>query len=476
MISFTIIAEADQISLEYLCFICLNENHSMELILDLHLHSRFSRAVSQKMNLVNMAVYARKKGIHVLSVADFTHPVWFKEAKGQLEEQSEGLFKLKDQQEQDAGPYFLLSVEVSSIYSERGKQHRIHNLIFAPSFLVAEKINRSFLQHGFNLGSDGRPILGISSRNLAELLFSIDSNIVLIPCHAWTPWFSLYGSRSGYDSIEDCFGSYSKNIYAVETGLSSDPAMNWRIKELENRSIVSFSDAHSLEKMGREATVLKSRIRNQESGISEITYRDIIDAFKRKPDGKLEIAYTIEFYPEEGKYHYTGHRLCGVSYSPSETQIKGTLCPVCKKPLTVGVMHRVDELAHEASENFRLEKDSYGVVWVKDTKGMRPSFVSLVPLLEVLAEALSSGTSSLSVISLYDTLVSYFGSEFGVLLKASLPEIKKIAGDRVSEGIEKVRTRNINIIPGFDGEFGKVEIWGNERAPKIEETQLGFGF
>jgi len=300
----------------------------------------------------------------------------------------------------------------------------------------------------------------------------------------WTPWFSLYGSRSGYDSINDCFGSYSKQIFAVETGLSSDPSMNWRIKELENRSIVSFSDAHSLEKMGREVTVLAPRknkisnLKSQISNISEFSYKDIIDSFKQDPNGKFEIAYTIEFYPEEGKYHYTGHRLCGVSYSPSETHEKGTICPVCKRPLTVGVMHRVDDLAAVTGENFTEEKDTYGVVWIKDKDHVRPSYVSLVPLLEVLSEALLSGVSSGSVVSAYETLTSQFGSEMNVLLKTDIDAIRRVSGERVAEGIKKVRRRDISVAPGFDGEYGKVKIWSEKKQEEttVDQTQLGFGF
>lgn len=455
----------------------------MEFVLDLHLHSRFSRAVSQKMNLLNMYVWGRKKGIHILSVSDFTHPIWFREARSQLEEVAPGLYGLKDRGDEErqigglldtflVNSYFLLTCEVSSIYSEQGKVHKIHNLIFSPSFEIAEKINKTFLSHGFNLSADGRPILGISSKNLAELLFSIDKHIFLIPCHAWTPWFSLYGSRSGYDSIDDCFGSYAKYISAIETGLSSDPSMNWRIKELDNRSIVSFSDAHSLEKMGREATVIRSKVKGQKSKVS---YADIISAFKKNDNSDFEIAYTIEFYPEEGKYHYTGHRLCGVSYSPLETHEKGTICPVCRKPLTVGVMHRVDELAKTDANNFTFEKDGNGVVWVQDVKKIRPPYVSLVPLLEILSEAFSGGVSSLSVVSSYENLVSHVGSELRVLLTTPFEEIRKIAGEKAALGIEKVRSRNIKIMPGFDGEYGKVSIWNAEEERK-EQKQLGFGF
>lgn len=483
------------------CAICLNEL-IMELVLDLHLHSRFSRAVSQRMNLYNMYLWAQKKGIDILTISDFTHPIWFKEAKANLEEESPGVYALKNRENTVQGngqqgvplndPRFVLSVEVASIYSENlpaGRQgavvHKIHNLIFAPSFEVAERINREFLRHGFNLSSDGRPILGISSRNLAELLFSIDQNIMLIPCHAWTPWFSLYGSRSGYDSINDCFGSYSKYIYAIETGLSSDPSMNWRIKELENRSIVSFSDAHSPENMGREATVLaprkngNSKYETRNTKLNQFSYEDLLAAFKRDAQSRFEIAYTIEFYPEEGKYHYTGHRLCGISYSPRDAKEKGTICPVCKRPLTVGVMDRVEELAGISEDTMKFEKDEHGVIWAKDKNGVRPSYVSLVPLLEIVREATSTKSNSANILSLYDALVSAFGSEYAVLLRTPLSEIQKVAGGQVATAVEKVRLRNLFIEPGFDGEYGKVRIPLEDASlsqKSEEKTQLGFGF
>ncbi|KKR25940.1 MAG: and RNA helicase protein [Microgenomates group bacterium GW2011_GWC1_39_7] len=470
----------------------------MELVLDLHLHSRFSRAVSQRMNLRNMYIWARKKGINILSVTDFTHPIWFREAKSQLEELNPGIFRLKDQKKADLelgslsqkdflGPYFMLSTEVSSIYSENGVPHRIHLLIFSPNLETAEKINTALIKRGCNLSSDGRPILGIPSRELAAILFNIDRKIAIIPCHVWTPWFSLYGSRSGYDRLADCFGEYSKYIFAVETGLSSDPAMNWRINELDSRSIVSFSDAHSLEKMGREATVLRKKngmsnvkfpISNNPIKTEDIAYDNILNSFVRGKERVFEIAYTIEFYPEEGKYHYTGHRLCKVSYSPSDDKTKGTICPVCKKPLTVGVMHRVEELATKESNNFKPGEDEFGVVWIKDAKDMRPPYVALVPLLEVLAESLSSGVGSQGVLSLFDRLINHFGSEHEVLFRIPVSEIREVGGDRIAKGIEKVRARNIKIVPGFDGEYGKVAIWNNEEDSKTssEKTQLGLKY
>lgn len=462
----------------------------MELVLDLHLHSRFSRAVSLRMNLQNMYIWGRKKGINILSVADFTHPIWFREAQNSLEEISpdSGIYRLKDTKaaEQELGelankdflgPYFMLSTEVSAIYTENGVPHRIHILIFAPNFEVAAKINKKLLEMGINLSSDGRPILGLSSKVLAQAMFEIDRKIAIIPCHIWTPWFSLYGSRSGYDRIQDCFGEFSKYIFAIETGLSSDPSMNWRINELDSRSIVSFSDAHSMQKMGREATVLK-KINDERLKINDITYDNILNSFVRGKERIFKIGYTIEFYPEEGKYHFTGHRNCNITYSPEEDRTRGTICPVCKRELTVGVMHRVEEIADTTDNNFAPRQDEYGVVWMDDPKKIRPPYVSLVPLLEILAEALHSGVATDRVLGVFDRLVNHFGSEHEVLFRVPLIEIRTQAGERVAEGIEKVRARNIKIKPGYDNEYGIVAIWNEEEESEKPDTkkQMGLGF
>lgn len=473
-----------------------------ELVIDLHLHSRFSRAVSQKMNLTNMFLWGRMKGLNLLSVSDFTHPVWLREARSQLAEVNFGIYKLKNEKElikelpqatknDHLSTYFMLSTEVSSIYSEGGQVRRIHNLIFAPNLETVDKINKEFLKRGFNLSSDGRPILGISSKNLMELLLSIDNKIALIPCHIWTPWFSLYGSKSGYDAIEDCFGKYAKRIFAVETGLSSDPTMNWRINELENRSIVSFSDAHSMQKMGREATVLhkvqngNSKLETLNSKIEEkdITYDNIMNALVPGRERVFKIGYTIEFYPEEGKYHYTGHRNCNIVQTPSETKKNGDKCPVCGQGLTVGVMHRVEDLADTPEKNYVEDKDENGVVWMSAKSGNRPKYVNLVPLLEILSESLRAGVGTQTVEGMFKKLLTDLGTEHEILLRSSLKDIESIAGYRVAEGIEKVRSRNIHIVPGYDNTYGIVEIWDDNEARKIvrpskveDKTQMGLDF
>ena len=444
----------------------------MEIIADLHLHSKYSRAVSQQMVVSQIAFWAGKKGINLVGTADWTHPLWLRELKENLEEAGEGIYKLKSQisnlksqnqnlnlkSDNSEGVYFILTVEISSIYSQGGKVRRIHNLVLAPSFAVVDKINEKLRNAGVNLFADGRPTTGLSCPQLCELVFSVDKNCLIIPCHAWTPHFSLYGANSGFDSIEECFGKFAEQIYAIETGLSSDPAMNWRIKELDNRAIVSFSDAHSPQKLGREATVFEIQ------DIKKLRYEDIKGLIKEN-----KIAYTIEFYPEEGKYHYTGHRNCGVRQSPEETRRLGETCPVCGKRFTVGVMQRVQQLAGRElkTQNSNLKT---GVKIIYDEKKIRPPYVMLVPLMEILAEALGTGVSSQNVLNEYNKLTEAFGSEFGVLLKAPLEEITKISGQRIAEGIKKVRVGDIVVEPGYDGVFGTVKIWPESKdVAKTEE-------
>jgi len=448
----------------------------MKFVADLHLHSKYSRAVSQEMVLEKMAQWAKYKGIGVLATGDFTHPFWFEKLKNELEDCGNGLFRLKPettnppfgsklaQGEQSQIPnkeetYFLLSCEISSIYSQGGKGRRIHNLFFFPSLASVEKFNAQLIKRGANLRSDGRPIVGISSRDLAEIALTASEKALIIPAHAWTPWFSIFGSFSGFDSIEECFGDMAPNIYAVETGLSSDPAMNWQIADLEKRSILSFSDAHSLPKMGREATVFEAE---------EISYENIYKAIKGEKEAK--IAFTIEFHPEEGKYHFTGHRDCNWSQGPEKANEK--ICPVCNRPLTVGVMDRVEELkSQNPNSKIQIIDD---VRWVRSEVDKRSPYVSLVPLYEIISEVLAQGISSKAVTDCYFTLVTNLGSEFNILLKAKLSEIAKFAPPRVAEGIEKVRSGDVVVEPGYDGKFGVVQIWSSSQSdhdnPKESEV------
>lgn len=473
----------------------------MEIIADLHLHSKYSRAVSQSMTLPVMTQFARQKGINLLTTGDWTHPLWMREIKSELEETDEGIYQLKSQnskgksesQNSEIGnePKFILSVEVSSIYSQGGKVRRIHSLLFVPSIEVAEKMNAELVKRGCNIHSDGRPIVGLTPRNLLEILMEIDDRCFLIPCHAWTPWFSLYGSMSGFDSIEECFGEYSKYIYGIETGLSSDPAMNWRIKDLQSRSILSFSDSHSPMKMGRESTVFeleKLTFDNLKKAIMQPSLKGITGSTSttsikgslahsprgtRDTFGTLDtprIKYTIEFYPEEGKYHYTGHRNCKVVYSPEDTKKKGKICPVCGKSLTVGVMERVEALAGSA-ENIKTQTGKSGIAWITDPAKLHPPYAKLVPLNEIIAESLGSPATSVKVKALFDQLTTSIGSEFDILLKISVDEIQKVAGEAVAEAILKVRNGNIYISPGYDGEYGVVKIESEEKSPEKQPEQ-----
>ena len=399
------------------------------------------------MNLENMAMWAKKKGIDLIATADWTHPLWFHEIKNSLQESSPGIFSLKSQ----SSPNFLLSTEVASIYQQGGKLHRIHNLIFSPSFAVCEKIIAELRKRGANLNSDGRPMLGISAQEIVKIVLGVEEKCLVIPAHVWTPWFSLYGSMSGFDSVAECFGDQEKYIYAIETGLSSNPEMNWRIKDLDNRQILSFSDAHSGPKLGREATVFE---------LPELSYENIRAAIMNSPNSPNthSISHTLEFYPEEGKYHYTGHRSCGVIQSPEETRARGTTCHVCGKPLTVGVMHRVEQLTTNNIQQTTIF-DEYGTKWIKHPLEKRPPYAMLVPLQEIIAEAVGTAPISQKVQVIYEQLVALLNGEFNVLLKAKLTDIAKISNEKIAEGIKKVRCGNIFIRPGFDGEFGIVKIW-----------------
>lgn len=448
----------------------------MQIIADLQLHSKYSRAVSQKMDILGIAKWAGRKGINLVATGDWTHPLWEREIKANLEEDGSGLLKLRT--ENLGSPLFLLATEVSSIYSQGGRLRRIHNLIWAPSLATVDKINKQLLKRGAKLISDGRPILGLSSIEVADLVFSVDPDCLIIPAHVWTPWYSLYGSQSGFDSIKECFGKFSKYIYGVETGLSSDPEMNWRIGELDGRAILSFSDAHSGPKLGREATVFDI----PEGKLSfkairkAIVNRRITDKnLQPKPNNlQPKIAYTIEFYPEEGKYHFTGHRKCQVKHSPDDSKKKGTVCSVCGRKLTIGVMHRVEELATREVK-IKKEKDKNGLLWIKDDEGLnRPSYIMLVPLSEILAEVLDVSPTTKTVDIEYKKLTSNLAGEFNILLKASLSDIAKISGERVAKAIKGVRSGQISVEPGYDGVFGKVKIWdeGEEKDETKEKEQL----
>ena len=419
----------------------------MAFVADLHIHSRFARACSKELNIPNLSLWAKYKGIEMMGTGDCLHPLWLKELKSVLKEK-DGIYQYE-------GVTFIPTTEIACIYSEGGKVRRIHILIFFPNLEEAEKLAQVLTTRGCNLASDGRPILGMSSKELCRVVFETVPEALIVPAHIWTPWFSLFGSNSGYDSFEECFGEYSERVYGVETGLSSEPAMNWRVKDLDNKSIVSFSDAHSLPRLGREVTIFNG----------ECSFEGLSKALKNQ-----KIVGTIEFFPEEGKYHYSGHRNCQIVYSPEQLKKKGKICPVCHKPLTVGVMQRVEDLAGRENSELRIMNDGGKVSSEKFPQ--KAGFRMLVQLEEIIAESLKMGVSSQKVKNEYLRLVTTLGPELMILTKLSLEEIEKKAGKRIAEGVKRVREGNIHIEPGFDNTYGVVKIWDKDEEPPVSQESL----
>jgi uncharacterized protein (TIGR00375 family) len=409
---------------------------------DLHLHSPFARATSKELTFENMARWARIKGVDLLASADFTHPEWFAETKRKLRPMGNGLYECE-------GARFALGTEVNCNGYQGGRNRRIHLLLFAPSIEVVERINAALSDKGL-LASDGRPTLHMTPRELLETLLHIDERIMLIPAHAWTPHFGMYGSRTGFDSLEECFGNLTPHIHAIETGLSSDPAMNWRMPELDEVSIVSFSDAHSLPKMARELTIIDG----------ELSYDGLMRALKER-----SIAYTVEFFPEEGKYHQSGHRKCGVNLSPEEVSKTGEACPVCGRRMTLGVMQRTEHLARRDTSMY---KNADG--FTCGAEG-RPPFRSLVGLQQIVAESIGRGVNTKGVRTKYMELVEELGSEMHILMDADISDISGVGGERIAEGVERVREGNIFIVPGYDGVFGKVSVWSDDADEANRDMQ-----
>lgn len=414
----------------------------MRIVADLHIHSKYSRAVSKRMVLEELDRWADDKGITVLGTGDFTHPAWFRELKTKLEPAEQGLFKLKKKYKLKtmkgtfAETRFMLSVEISCIYSRGGRVRRVHHVILVPDLETAGKINKQLSFLG-KLASDGRPILGLDSEELARIVFGINPEAVIIPAHAWTPWFGVFGSMSGFDFLQECFGEFTDRIFAVESGLSSDPAMNWRVPMLDKISVISNSDSHSPERIGREANILDC----------ELSYDGIMDAFKSRNPKKF--ISTIEFFPEEGKYHYDGHRACGIMMTPEETKKNNGLCLKCGKKSTIGVVYRVDQLAHKnRPEGYRDAK--------------RVPFQNLVTLDKIIGEALDKGPATKAVKKEYEKLIKAFGSEFNLLLNVPRKEIASVVGEMIAEGVERVRNGKLTISPGYDGEFGTVRIFSDK--------------
>lgn len=408
----------------------------MKMIADLHIHSRFSMATSKEGTPENLDFWARKKGISLIGTGDFTHPVWREELKERLVSEGNGLYRLRDAYVKEEsrkfpgeGTRFVVSGEISSIYKKNGKTRKVHNVILLPSLEAADAMAQRLEKIG-NIHSDGRPILGLDSHDLLEMMLDVCPEGILIPAHIWTPHFSVLGAKSGFDSVEECFEELAPYIHALETGLSSDPAMNWRISKLDRYQLVSNSDAHSPSKLGREANLLDI----------DCSYEGLYRALQTGEG----LEGTVEFFPEEGKYHFDGHRKCGVSLSPVEAERLGGICPVCGKKLTMGVDHRVEQLADRA-EGF-VKKDG-------------KKYESLVPLPEVISACMGYSTASKKVQGCFEQMIQTLGTEFGILRNVPSEDIKSCAGERIAEGIENVRTGNVKRIPGYDGEYGKIELF-----------------
>ena len=402
---------------------------------DLHLHSSFAHGTANDITVPAMTLWARRKGIHLLATADFTHPAWRAHLQETLQPTTGDLFTYED-------AHFILGTELSCVFKHAGKGRRLHLLVYLPSFAAVEKLCRFLERCGAKLTGDGRPMLSLHARELTAAILEIDPRGIIIPAHAWTPWYALFGSKSGFDSLEECFGDLAPAIPALETGLSSDPAMNWRVPDADGRSIVSFSDAHSLRNLGREVTAFQG----------PLTFDGLASALREE-----RIAYTVEYYPEEGKYHATGHRACNVRYLPADTQAHGTTCPVCNRTLTVGVLERVEALATRPEPS--LSADDQG--FLHGING-RPPFKRVVPLAQILAEALSAGERTKKVGKAYTDLTDAFGSEFTVLLEARLDDLADAAGERIADGIRRMRSGEIEVEPGYDGVYGAVRIWPDE--------------
>ncbi|MCM8817964.1 MAG: endonuclease Q family protein [Candidatus Omnitrophica bacterium] len=390
-------------------------------IADFHIHSKFSRATSKDMELDGLVKWAKYKGINLLGTGDITHFYWFHELKRNLKETERfGIYEY-------GGIDFILTGEVCNIFEYRGITKRIHNIIFISNVEKVEKFNRDIEKYG-DLNADGRPMLQLSAKELVKILKDIDEFSFVVPAHIWTPHFSLFGSNSGFDEIEDCFEELTDEIFALETGLSSDPEMNWRLSKLDRFSLISNSDAHSPSKIGREANIF----------FDKFDFKQLIDILKSK-----NFKMTVEYFPEEGKYHYDGHRNCNVCFSPQETRKNNFICPICGRKVTVGVMHRVEELADRKPN----EKPKKYV-----------PFKKIVPLDQIISSVINKEISSQIVQKTYFEIINKVGSEFYILLDASEKEIEEQIDIKICEGIKKVRKGQVNIKPGYDGEFGKVEI------------------
>ncbi|NQT50228.1 DNA helicase UvrD [Candidatus Kuenenbacteria bacterium] len=430
----------------------------MRTIADLHIHSKYSRATSPQMEVGVLALWCRKKGIDVMATGDFTHPQYLKGLKEKLIEDGSGLLeikskeqgakgkeRLKSKEEREKKIKFILSGEISCIYKDKDKTRRQHVCLLVPDFETVDKINVALNKLNCNLKSDGRPIIGLSAKRLAQICFEANEKTLVIPAHIWTPWFSLFGSKSGYDSMEECYEELTPNIYAIETGLSSDPEMNWRLSALDNITILSNSDAHSPRNIGREANVFD---------LEKVDYNEIYEVIKNKDTKRF--LYTVEFYPQEGRYHFDGHRKCNFVCSPQESKNKHkNICPVCKKELVLGVEHRVDDLA-DRKLGFRPEN--------------AVPFKSFVPLQEIVAECFQKGKLTKTVQTVFEEMLEK-KTEFDILLDLNRKEIELISNEIIAEAIMRVRNGKVYTKPGYDGEYGVVKVFDEEEIKKLLPEQ-----
>lgn len=427
-----------------------------ELIVDLHVHSRYSRATSKNCDLEGLYRWGKLKGITIIGTGDFTHPDWFAELRDKLEPAEGGLYRLKSEFADEIDKSlpvtvrgniirFVPTVEIAAIYSKGGKVRKLHQLIVAPDFKSVSEINARLERIG-NLKADGRPILGIDSKDLLKLSLEAAPESFYIPAHIWTPWFGMFGSKSGFDSIEEAYEELAPHIRAIETGLSSDPGMNWRVKDLDGLAITSNSDAHSPQKLGREATVVNAELR----------YDDIIGAYKTNDE---RLVGTIEFFPQEGKYHADGHRTCGVRFTPEETKAHNGICPICGKPLVVGVDYRVSELAKRPI----------------DYLPPRPKQVEyIIPLPEIIAELKDvKSVNGKAVVDECEKLYAALGDEFNILRKLPVEQIRAVS-PQLGLAIERLRSRDVVLEPGYDGVFGTIKVFKDsaDRHESLNQLSL----
>ena len=462
----------------------------MRITADLHIHSRFSRATSSSLNPARLDRWARIKGLNLIGTGDCTHPLWLRELREQLNNAEQGFYTLKDSVRKnfDSGPAlaeelpspktsstgFVLTGEISTIYKKDGKTRKVHHLVILPDFDAAAAFQRRLERIG-NIKSDGRPILGIDSRDLLAMLLEADERSVMIPAHIWTPWFSALGAKSGFDSIEECYGDLTGHIPAIETGLSSNPPMNWALESLDRFAVISNSDAHSPDKLGRECTVFDM----------DMSFSSLSAALKNSTG----ILATVEFFPQEGKYHYDGHRNCGVCLGPEEALAAGDICPVCGKALTRGVMGRVLELADRPVDESAGPKHCAGARTLSradgpfasppdEACGNRRPYYSLIPLREMLGELLETGPASKRVDAAYSYFIEKAGSELAILMEMSPAEIEAfrcpgLSGELLAHAVQRMRSGEVFISPGYDGEYGTVRVFPPKAGGKKSSNTAG---